>query len=522
MRTFGRIVGIVGLLLGFYLLCLGIIGALVALDVLMFAIRDQSSHAGYIKLVLILGAATLGAIVIVARGLFVSTRIRRGKVPGVAVTEQEEPALWRRVRELAAIVGTRPPAEIRLVGEVNAAVFENAYLLGLVPGRRYMLIGVPLLQGLTPAQFDAVIAHELGHYSGAHTRLGALVGRTRGGVLSALNASVAQAAAGWSGVRLPGSRLFARIFAAYAKLVLTVTQAASREQEYAADRVAAGIAGQANAAAALRELPVLDTAYGFYLGKYVSPGLDAGLLPHPHDLLGGFAGLLAEPSRRAELDRVRAEPPQKKVGRYDSHPPVAGRVAAIAALPPDGRPLDASGLRAVALLRDPARWLAAVAAALVGEQGRDKQVVDWDTLATATAQRHAAASFEPLAKAVSLSVGRPAGMSAFLGLVDAGRLGDVLDRLPRSEAAQKAGASERTARVFAMDTLRQCMRGWVLDGLARRGVVHWRHTWSDAGGELQIPREVAQRLEAALDAVVAPVPDTRPLREMLSRTHAPA
>ncbi|MCZ9338236.1 M48 family metallopeptidase, partial [Streptomyces sp. TRM76130] len=99
--------------------------------------------------------------------------------PGLPVTEADEPALWRTVRELADQVGTRAPSRIALTPDVNAAVSEDARLLGLLPGPRRLYLGVPLLQGLTEAQLRSVLAHELGHYSNADTRLAALTARGR-------------------------------------------------------------------------------------------------------------------------------------------------------------------------------------------------------------------------------------------------------------------------------------------------------------------------------------------------------
>ncbi|WP_369273087.1 hypothetical protein AB5J55_26860 [Streptomyces sp. R11] len=47
-------------------------------------------------------------------------------LPGLPVTEQQEPALWAAVRTLAEETGTRVPDEIVLTSDVNAAVAEDA------------------------------------------------------------------------------------------------------------------------------------------------------------------------------------------------------------------------------------------------------------------------------------------------------------------------------------------------------------------------------------------------------------
>jgi Zn-dependent protease with chaperone function len=93
----------------------------------------------------------------------------------VLVRREEDPGhLWDQVDRLARRVGTRPPAELRLTAEPNAAVVEESRWLGLIPMTRRMYLGVPLLYTLPPEQLDAVICHELGHYARGHTRAGAV------------------------------------------------------------------------------------------------------------------------------------------------------------------------------------------------------------------------------------------------------------------------------------------------------------------------------------------------------------
>lgn len=218
------------------------------------------------------------------------------------MTPEQQPELWARVLGLAERVGTRPPAEIRLVPTVNAAVGEDVRLMGLLPGRRRMYLGVPLLIGLTVNQLDAVLSHELGHYSNRDVRLAPTTVRGREGVLAVARAYRAGKAF-WH-------RPMRAFFTWYAQLYLRTSQSVSRCQELAADRMAARIAGRDHAAAALREMPALDAAYEFYLDRYAAVGWDAGLLPLPEEFYGGLYGLLSEPSRQRELDELRRKPPE--------------------------------------------------------------------------------------------------------------------------------------------------------------------------------------------------------------------
>jgi heat shock protein HtpX len=51
-----------------------------------------------------------------------------------------------------------------------------------VGSRRVMGIGLPLLQLLSVSQFEAVLAHEFGHFHGGDTHIGPWIYRTRAGI----------------------------------------------------------------------------------------------------------------------------------------------------------------------------------------------------------------------------------------------------------------------------------------------------------------------------------------------------
>lgn len=503
MRRYLYVGQVLGLLVGFYLVCALLVGGFVGLTVAAFA------FGGVNRLSLLLAVVTLAAIFVVIRGVFVSTHVRTRDIVGVEATPAAEPALWARIRHLAQQVGTRAPRRIFLVPDVNAAVWENTRLLGLIPGRRQMMIGVPLLMALPPAQMDAVLAHELGHYGNRDTRLGGLVGRARAGVMGAVRAAGRRRK-----VELPGAVLFVAVFRWYAKIVLGVTQEASRAQELAADRVAGAIAGRANAVAALGEMRVIDAAYDFYLDRYATAGLRIGLLPPPPEVLGGFTALLADPSRRAELEKVRDEPDTGKSDPYDSHPPTTERIAALMALPDDGVPPDASGTRAIAVLSNPPDLLARVALRALEKESAGKQAVPWDALAQAAGLHGAQEQAKPLLEVVARLSGRPADLRSLVDLIAAGRFGEILAALPQNEAARKTGATGRVAREHAKTELGPMLGGWLLADAARTGRALWTHSWAKTGGDLQMAPELKAELNAAVNALLSVRPDAGPLRAL--------
>jgi Zn-dependent protease with chaperone function len=336
------------LLAGFYLLGLFLLAAMATVDWLVVT-RLSVSVAIWPVTTALMG--TVLAAVAILRGMFAFLRAGRlGPAShAAAVTPEEQPELWDQVRAAAEATGERPPDELYLIAEVNAGVSEQGRLLGLLPGRRRMLLGLPLLAGLNVPQLRAVLAHEFGHYSNRDTRLGGVTMRGRAAVMHTVEAF------GGVGTRL--SHLIGSLYVRYARMFLRTSQPVARQQELAADQVAARYAGRDAMAAALRALPLLDAAHTYYLETYAGMGKPVGALPPVGEVHAGFPRLLA--ARTSErLAALSAGQRSRRPHDYDSHPPTAERVALIEELPEDGRPdgsADGTAAPALVLLRDPER-----------------------------------------------------------------------------------------------------------------------------------------------------------------------
>ncbi|WP_103516321.1 M48 family metallopeptidase [Streptomyces sp. SM10] len=515
------------LLAGFYLLSLLMLAVLAAAD---WAAGTWTPGGVAVKIFLI--SAVL-AIPIV-RGMFMLRTPKGESMPGVRVDDTQEPELWRSVRDIAQQVGTRAPDEIVLTGDVNAAVSEDARFLGLVGGARRLYLGLPLMTGLSESQLRAVLAHEMGHYVNADTRLTAITVRGRVQVLRTIahfqeragnkvdkerakqEAKSAKAVARGrkaKEVDTTGAgvtyRAMAWIYTAYAKFYMRATLSGSRRAELAADVAAARIAGRDATASALREIPVLDSAHGFYMDAYATLGVGAGLLPPSGEVFGGVRHLLA--ARREELEGMRADLPEEPSSPYDSHPAIAERVARIEALPDDGRasePVRPS----MSLLADPGRALAAVEQAVLTPEALAMRRVEWPELVhvsmTAYTQE-SADGFGALAREAGAGDG---SLPSLLDAIDSGGLWRVAERLPKSQEA--ASATGRAAREFARPRLTAGLAQLVRAAYVRDGRARWELSWSDSA-TLKLPDGHADELPAALEAAVADVPDTTPLRKLL-------
>jgi Zn-dependent protease with chaperone function len=310
----------VAMLLGVYVLALAVVGAL------LFGIYEIAVHGLSGAALVKLSIVTAVVAAAIGRGLWAGLRRTPVEEPGVCLAEYEQPRVWNEVRQLAHEVGTRPPDEIRLVPEVNAAVSEDARWLGLVPGPRRMYLGAPLLTGLTALQLRSVLAHELGHYGGRHT---GLAGVTYRGQESLVRVIRQLGSGSWVG----------RLFQQYGRLYVAVASTVNRRQELEADAFSARLAGKGVAISALRELPAIDAAWTYFLDTYVGRSVD-GPPRRPMQLFGGFHQFWATPERQEQLDPLRqvSSSPERSV--YDTHPSTPERVAALAGLDAPDDPDD--------------------------------------------------------------------------------------------------------------------------------------------------------------------------------------
>ncbi|MHA6762372.1 M48 family metallopeptidase [Streptacidiphilus sp. PAMC 29251] len=520
------------LLAGFYLMGLVLLAAMATVDWLLMTPSFITAVAWFIPMILI-GTALAGVAIL--RGMFAFLRAGRlGPAShAVAVTPEEQPELWDQVRAAAEATGERPPDELYLFGEVNAGVSENSRLLGLLPGRRRMVLGLPLLAGLTVPRLRAVLAHEFGHYSNRDTRLGAVTMRGRAAVLHTVEAF------GKSGTRL--SHLIGSLYVAYARMFLRTSQPVARQQELAADQVAARHGGRDAMAAALRIIPVLSAAHDHYLETYAGMGKPLGALPPVGEVHAGFPRLLAARSDE-RLAALSAGKRPRRPHAYDSHPPTAERIALIEKLPADGRPDgSADGTTALVLLRDPERVFAALEALTLPQEVAGLPRMSWDELVMARAVSDAEGWSQPLRVAVARALrsearaadgtatGRRGARDERVANDELPGLEEVLDAIDRDllwrDVAHRIPKPDKESRLTG-SLARDYMRPKVFDGIA--GMVHLHlaeagHATADIGWSgkpgLALPEAWENGMDDAIDAAVADTPDTAPLRALLAATH---
>ena len=366
----------------------------------------------------------------------------RFEPPGPRLSPQEQPRLFAEISAIAQQLGQTAPAEVYLTQEMNAGVFERGGILGL-GRRRVMLIGLALLQTLSLSQFRFVLAHEFGHYHGGDTALGPWIYRTR----AALERSV---------VGLRERSWLQAPFIWYWKMFMRLTQAVARQQEFAADALAARLVGSRPSIESLRRLGGLSLAFqGYWLNEY-TVAVNAGFMPSFGEGLAQFLQGADVKAVMARADQFEAE--EAETDAYDSHPSTRERIAALADLPPGGGTEDEPA--AVTLLEDVPRVEQALLASLVKpEHYKQLQPIAWDEMGAAVYlpmwERRAALFASALAGVT------PLDLPEFLAQPH--RLAQLLREQTKNRLPQEDYSQAVVSIVGAALATRLAQQGWALD-----------------------------------------------------------
>ncbi|WP_224368803.1 M48 family metallopeptidase [Hyalangium versicolor] len=230
-----------------------------------------------------------------------------------SLSPERFPALFALIEDVARRVGTQVPRKVFLADQATAYIAIERRWWGL---RREAVVGVgfPLFALLSREELASVLAHEFGHHAGGDLTLGPWVYRTRSAIALAVD-------------RLEDSAFFLDVpFRLYGQLFLRVSGAVSRQQELAADALAARTCGPEATARALHKVHALAPHWSAYLRHDVIPIIERSVrVP----ILEGFRLFLSEKSRRTEIESDIAEETQRPPSPWDSHPPFEERLGSL-------------------------------------------------------------------------------------------------------------------------------------------------------------------------------------------------
>lgn len=142
-------------------LILGVTLALLA-GIVFLMFSTHTIRASTLKVTVFLLAVAL----VLLRSLWVSFP----PPAGLALKSKDVPGLFSVVNEISSKLKAPRFHHILLTDDFNAGVLQRPRLGLLGWHQNYLIIGLPLMLALSPRQFRAVLAHELGHLSGNHSR----------------------------------------------------------------------------------------------------------------------------------------------------------------------------------------------------------------------------------------------------------------------------------------------------------------------------------------------------------------
>ena len=297
-------------LLGYFYIA-GVLLLLLAAAAVIVAAMVSGKSALLVKLVI----PIVVLIGVVLKSLWVKIGIPDGRRLG----RREHPQLFAAIDEVRRAAAAPRAHEVLLTRDLNAAIVQVPRLGLFGWPKNYLLLGLPLLQILSLDEFKAVVAHEFGHLSGAHGHFGAWIYRVRAG-WSRLSESL-QREQHW------GQFLFVPFFNWYAPRFAAYSFVQARQQEYEADRLAAGAVGAAPLANALVRLNLKAED----LSRSYWPSIFKAADDQPTPDVAPFRGLMSAERRGflAQAHEQLGQALEQKTSTADTHPCLRERLAAL-------------------------------------------------------------------------------------------------------------------------------------------------------------------------------------------------
>jgi Zn-dependent protease with chaperone function len=249
-----------------------------------------------------------------------------------ALRREQAPELFALLARLRRELRMPRIHRVLLSVELNASIQRRSRLGFLGWTRNVMTLGLPLMDLLTPAEFEAVAAHECAHLSPRHGRFAAWTYRVRGTWLLLVSRLQEPPKSSFSHtVR----RALGRFFHWYWQRFHAYFFVMSRWHEYEADRCAAEWSGVEPAAAALWKIDVCSRRLDQRFWPELWRESTAEAQP-PSDVSRRLLVFLAGPAEGHDADRWRQAAAQHITDNSDTHPCLSDRLAAFGGTLPRG------------------------------------------------------------------------------------------------------------------------------------------------------------------------------------------
>ena len=272
------------------------------------------SHTAAIALKLL---APLGALMfIMMRALWVKI----DDPEGMELTSDRVPDLFELIVSVRDEVSGPTIHQVLLNSEFNAGIMQVPRLGVFGWQKNFLVLGLPYLQALTPAEFRAVVAHEMGHLVGAHGRSGIWIYR-QGKAWNQLQQQLETE-------KKAASAFFSSFLRWYMPMYNAYTFVMRRAHEYDADRLSAAVSGSRVAADMLTRTAVV--------GRWVSLefwtdvwGRTRSTPEPPRDVMAELGRRARVPSDPARVEEAITAVLAEETSAMDTHPSLKERLGAL-------------------------------------------------------------------------------------------------------------------------------------------------------------------------------------------------
>lgn len=239
---------------------------------------------------------------------------------GIRLTHEQAPALFDLVSEVRKALDG-PKIDYILVSDEYNAYIAQIPQFGMFGWlRNYLVVGLPLLHAVNPAEFRSVLAHEVGHLSGKHGRFSGWIYRLRQSWIEVLT-RVQQERSYMSFLFEPFIKWYAPYLNAYSFVL-------ARAQEWQADAFSVQLAGKEVAAVALVRLTTKERSLmenfwpSFFRQAKEQPKI-------PSDPFVQMLGGLDQPVGPTNTQKWFFEALRAPTEYEDTHPALGDRLAAM-------------------------------------------------------------------------------------------------------------------------------------------------------------------------------------------------
>ncbi|MEH2025639.1 M48 family metallopeptidase [Nostoc sp.] len=244
---------------------------------------------------------------------------------GLPLQPKDVPNLYSLINEISSKLQAPQFHHIFLTNDFNAWVVQRPRLGLLGWQQNYLIVGLPLMLALPPEQFRPVLAHELGHLSGNHSRFSGWIYRQRETWYRIV-----------TGLRQSGHEILSLVFQLFLIWYIPFFNAYSfvlaRMNEYEADRCAVDLTGEHNTAKALINTKVKARFLERYFWSSIYKQVETEIEPPKMTYMAMQQAL----SQRLNQEITRTyliEALTEKTNNTDTHPCLTDRLKALGYIP---------------------------------------------------------------------------------------------------------------------------------------------------------------------------------------------